>query len=647
MKLKKHLLTSIFLFICSFISLNGQDNCTLACIDHLTTMLGSDGEVEIWALDIIEEINECHGDIVMSIVDESGAARIENTQNWTATVNDINQDFVVTVFDQKTGNSCWGTIRILAYDGSLEHQEFHNLITHHIFGKDAECKGTQINFSSFTLNPEVTFNNLTFTEIHQKVYSDLFSAVEQLYIDNNSSLDNPDFPLIWTYGDLYYSNEETGQIYLIERQYDFIDWCHSNDQSSEGVFTFHQKIYINDIVPVSSASIQYSSDSNTLPIHQIIVRDEVGDQFIPSTGSNTNLKQSINTAFEALQKENGTYNLMIEKYENCAEGISSLDLVLTIKHILGLQSFESSSQIVAADFDENGVVNVTDLVKMKNVVLGLTDCGSDSNWRFYREELNSQENIDLENLSSFEPTYSINDTEDINIIGLKKGDVNQSSNKSIENRSVEGNLYTHDIIVKNGSQYEIPVYAKQDYELSSIDFKILNSKNIKLKRISSDIIKLNENDYVINNNEMNMVWFSNEPVPIKEGQKLFNLSIESNKTGLLSDIPIADISQIQLYESSDIVDKLPEAISVIQSSATLATDSKMNVRFDGSTVEISSNDDQKISSIQIYDLTGKLLHAHLNINQTSHSTTIQHSGMAIIQILSEEGMVQTEKIFFQ
>jgi len=625
MKILNLIPLSILIYLFPFNSLFSQESCSLACIDHLTVMLNSEGTVELWAFDFIEDFNDCHTDIVFSIIDESGAAVIENSQKWTATEEYVDQELVVTIFDINTDLSCWGTIKLLPYDGSLEHQGFHNLVTQHTFGKDVPCDEIPIDFSSFSLAPKLEFINVSFTEIHQQVYNNLISAIKELYIDNGSSIENPGFPLLWTYSDQYFLDENSGQPNLIERKYDFLDWCHDGQDNTGGQFTFTQKIYMTEVVPVSSASIQYASDSNSLPVHQIIVRDDAGDQFIPSTTNNTNLKQNIDSAFESFQKEDGTYSLLIEKYEDCAEGISSLDLVLTIKHILDLQSFESATEIVAADFDENGVINVLDLVKMKNVVLGITDCNTDSKWRFYREELKSLKEIDLENLSSFMPNYGVKDEADINIIGIKKGDVNHSNNKKIENRSDQSSLYTKDIIVKSGKHYEIPIYANRDYELSSIDFKLLQSKNLEFKQISSNLLPLNENDYSNNTKEMKMVWFSPEPIVIEEGQVLFTLSVESYKTGLLSDILKEEMAQIQLYEEADLFDKLPETIAMIPRSETLETDTKMNVYFDGSDVHIHSNDEKIISSIKIYDMTGKMFYSEADINQSSHSIAIHQA----------------------
>ncbi|HNR06376.1 MAG TPA: redoxin domain-containing protein [Saprospiraceae bacterium] len=53
--------------------------------------------------------------------------------------------------------------------------------------------------------------------------------------------------------------------------------------------------------------------------------------------------------------------------------VSTIDLILIQKHILGVKPFGDYKQVIAADADLNGEINVVDLVELRKLILGLQD----------------------------------------------------------------------------------------------------------------------------------------------------------------------------------------------------------------------------------------------------------------------------------
>ena len=72
-----------------------------------------------------------------------------------------------------------------------------------------------------------------------------------------------------------------------------------------------------------------------------------------------------------------------EKDNDPLNGVSTFDLVLINKHILGIDSLDSPYQIIAADINGNGAVSTFDVVELRKMILGInTDFPDNHSWRF-------------------------------------------------------------------------------------------------------------------------------------------------------------------------------------------------------------------------------------------------------------------------
>ena len=78
------------------------------------------------------------------------------------------------------------------------------------------------------------------------------------------------------------------------------------------------------------------------------------------------------------------YFLTAGKQDNPLNGVSTLDLVIIQKHILGIKPFTSPFKLIAADADNTGNVSATDLITIRKLILGIyADFPNDQkSWRF-------------------------------------------------------------------------------------------------------------------------------------------------------------------------------------------------------------------------------------------------------------------------
>jgi hypothetical protein len=136
--------------------------------------------------------------------------------------------------------------------------------------------------------------------------------------------------------------------------------------------------------------------------------------------------------------DNGTFSMAMPlasnltitptKDDNSMNGLSTYDLVLISKHILGIEPLGSPYKMIAADANRSGSITTFDIVEFRKLILGIyNELPNNTSWRFVDEAYmfpnpdnpfqdNFPENISINNLSG---NMMAND-----FVGIKIGDVN-------------------------------------------------------------------------------------------------------------------------------------------------------------------------------------------------------------------------------
>ncbi|MEM1321402.1 MAG: cohesin domain-containing protein [Bacteroidota bacterium] len=182
------------------------------------------------------------------------------------------------------------------------------------------------------------------------------------------------------------------------------------------------------------------------------------------TGSQmTNSGGSFN--FFSLQ-ENQNYIINPDKNINPLNGVTTFDLVLISKHILGVEALNSPYKIIAADANNSGSVTTFDMVEIRKLILYIdTEFESNTSWRFVPQEYNFEDPTNPF-LSTFPEVYSINGLEgmvEADFVAIKTGDVNCSASTDLvssEDRSSENLTFQlKDKQLKAGEEYSLTFRA--------------------------------------------------------------------------------------------------------------------------------------------------------------------------------------------
>ncbi len=81
------------------------------------------------------------------------------------------------------------------------------------------------------------------------------------------------------------------------------------------------------------------------------------------------------------------YKAIAERNTNYREGVSTLDLVMVQRHILGLEEFDSPYKVIAGDVTDDEKLKSSDLLAMRKLILGITNEFANKSWRFVDEGL--------------------------------------------------------------------------------------------------------------------------------------------------------------------------------------------------------------------------------------------------------------------
>lgn len=134
------------------------------------------------------------------------------------------------------------------------------------------------------------------------------------------------------------------------------------------------------------------------------------------------------------------YELIAEKNDKPLNGVSTFDLILMSKHILGITPFETPYQYIAADINKSGTITAFDLVQLRRLILNIeADFPSNQSWRFIDAQYEFTTDQPL--LESFTEKITINNHSsnrmDADFIAIKIGDLNGSAttNTLLEGKS--------------------------------------------------------------------------------------------------------------------------------------------------------------------------------------------------------------------
>ena len=239
------------------------------------------------------------------------------------------------------------------------------------------------------------------------------------------------------------------------------------------------------------------------------------------------------------------YRVKANKNDDVYNGVSTLDLVLIQRHILGLQEFDSPYKIIASDINNDGTVRSSDLLSLRKVILGILDefPNGQESWRFVPEDALFADPMDPFpfaeeiNIGMLSNTSMGND-----MTAIKIGDVdgsattNLNAQESTSTRSDRSITFEIDNKkVGSGDQVKIPVYATGIESL--IGFQLtMNTFDAELVDVEANQIDITTDNVGVYEDQITMSWNTDEAMVVNNEEPLFTLILDVYEDVSLNEI---------------------------------------------------------------------------------------------------------------
>lgn len=242
----------------------------------------------------------------------------------------------------------------------------------------------------------------------------------------------------------------------------------------------------------------------------------------------------------------GDYTITPVYDENPLNGVTTYDLVVISKHILGVDLLDSPYQIIAADANKSNSVTTFDLVELRKLILFInTDFPNNTSWRFVDKDYTF---VNAANpfAAQFPEVINLNNltVSDLaaDFVAIKIGDVNGSAAVNFsdtEDRNMVGDLVlnTDDVILSEGQTYTVEFKAT-DFAVSGYQFTLNFDRNaLELVEVVSGLAtEANFGLTMVNEGVITSSWNSNEVKTLATDEVVFGLTFTAKQSGRLSNL---------------------------------------------------------------------------------------------------------------
>ncbi|MEL7120955.1 MAG: cohesin domain-containing protein [Bacteroidota bacterium] len=204
--------------------------------------------------------------------------------------------------------------------------------------------------------------------------------------------------------------------------------------------------------------------------------------------------------------------------QDYSNGVSTFDLVLITKHILGVSDFDTPYKLIAADVNNSGSITTLDLIQLRKMILSISDeFSNNTSWRFIPVDHQFANPAQPWN-TIFPEFINLNNLDDdvltADFMAVKVGDVNGSVSpnglvSSIRNFKGTFPISAEDAIMQQNETYEVSLSAKaikqvegfqftlsfdvEKIELVDIQHSLLKDENIGLRYVEDGFITVSWN----------------------------------------------------------------------------------------------------------------------------------------------------------
>ena len=337
-------------------------------------------------------------------------------------------------------------------------------------------------------------------------------------------------------------------------------------------------------------------------------------------------KNTVDSCFNLLATKlplAGTYRatLRADRFGNPLNGVSTFDLVLISRHILGLEPLTNVYQALAADVNNSHSITTFDIVETRKLILGIYDSfpGVPS-WRLIRPLANPG---DLTGLGAVRDTYQLlipnlaaNLTlPSVNFIAVKTGDVNQTAlgfQGETEDRGAALTWQIEDRYLPTGADVSVPIRMGESGELAGWQLALqADPAAIQITAVEG----LDDENYSLSvDGSLRAIWFDGQNRNFTAGEAVLYLKIKVLRPVWLSQaLTMTNENMVsEAYPNTQERRAIVLQMVAEQPSAIAYLAPQPNPFAEATNFQCQLAETGNIS-LEIFDASGRLVHAQTRI----------------------------------
>ena len=293
------------------------------------------------------------------------------------------------------------------------------------------------------------------------------------------------------------------------------------------------------LIPSAVLSGSVKTESN-IPVNNVVVMSSNGTQSIGKMTTG----QTGNFSFNSLTVGQNI-SLSASKDDDFGNGVTTYDISLMSRHILGIKPLNTPYKIIAADVNRDGEVSAIDLLLMRRLVLRISSTfPNNTAWRFIDKKyiFSNPQNPLYEDFPEIVNSIIKGGINNADFIGVKVGDVNGSADASslegVQVRTVTGKqnikplqLFTDETELKAGGEYILDIRTS-DFNINGFQFTLNTAEDIEVEQIlKGDFLDISDTNFGKFANALTVSW---NGVPQTNAGTIFKLIVKVRKDILLS-----------------------------------------------------------------------------------------------------------------
>jgi len=273
-----------------------------------------------------------------------------------------------------------------------------------------------------------------------------------------------------------------------------------------------------------------------------VAHGKAASHFSPQGLAPSTTEMSGNYIFSPLEP-GGDYSVTPGKNLNYLNGVTTYDLVLIAKHILGTQLLDSPYKIIAADANHSESVTTLDIVKLRALILHIDDeLENNNSWRFVKSDFvfNNSTNPFQSTFPETAEFENLTESAQADFVGIKIGDVNGSSSPNsllgTDSRNVDGTLVFNleNKKVKAGETFSIDFKAKDFKQVAGYQFTLEFDNNVvDFVDVATNLQGLGTENFGLTKLEEGVIttsWNNSKGIDIEDNTVLFSMTFLANTT---------------------------------------------------------------------------------------------------------------------